>query len=216
MDFLSYKRLPSFFVFFLAIALVGISSEKPFSDFRRERGLRLAPPEGLEHFSVGFREVLADSFWIRVIQDFDYCDEPAGGKSCRGKGWVYQVIRAMADFSPHFRDGIYTGALMLTVVVNDIPGASHIFDRAVELFPKDWPVLYGASYQAMVEEKNKPKAARLLQAAAENGAPTWLYALATKMYVEGGEKAMAQSLYLSLKQSGLSEEILEQIRVRLK
>ncbi len=181
----------------------------------RARNFYFSPPAGIEHFQFGFQESTADALWIRVIQDFDFCEELAGEKICKGSGWVYQIIHSISRLSPHFRDAIYFGGLMLTVVVNDIEGASKIFNRAVELFPDDWPILYAAAYQAMVEEKDQPKAGRLLQAAASHGAPAWVYALATKMYMEAGQQEMGERLYESLKHLGMSEEILQQVRKRL-
>lgn len=33
-----------------------------------------APPETIKHFTFGYGETMADSLWIRVIQDLDYCE----------------------------------------------------------------------------------------------------------------------------------------------
>lgn len=35
----------------------------------------LVPPKGIERFVLGFRGPAADGLWIRVIQDFDFCEK---------------------------------------------------------------------------------------------------------------------------------------------
>jgi hypothetical protein len=195
--------------------LVAVSNLSHFEFERSKKDLFYAPPDEVEHFHFGYQENIADSLWLRVIQDFDFCEQNIGHKICQNNGWVSKVLYSISKLSPHFRMAMYTGPLMLTVVVNDISGASRLFDRAVELFPNDWPILYAAGYQAMIEEKNKDKAAHLLEAAAKNGAPAWIYGLATRLYTEAGEKELAEHLYEGIAQSNLNPELLSQIRERL-
>ena len=196
----------------LVIVVSNLMSEK-FD--QASRNLYVKPPPGIEHFIFGFSQVMADSLWIRVIQDFSYCESLAGKSNCVGNGWVYSNVNTVSLLSPHFRLPVYFGGLLLTIVVKDSEGASKIFDRAVALFPDDWHILYAAAYQAIFEEDNKPKAAKLLEAAAKNGAPSWVYALATKMYNESGQRELSLRLYQTLKESGASDEILVPVRNRL-
>lgn len=196
-----------------ALFLIYFSNHSSLSD---KENFYFAPPKEIVHFHFGYREAIADSLWIRVVQDFDYCESEVAKKVCKSEGWVYHLLDEIGDLSSDFWTVHYFGPLMLTVVVNDMGGASKLFDRSVKLYPTDWHILYAAAYQAMIEEKNKHKAAHLLTEAAKNGAPVWLYALATKMYTEGGEQAMAQSLYDQLKQDKkFPPDILEQVKERL-
>src|ERR1700692_3858135 len=52
----------------------------------------LSPPSGIEHFTFGHRDFIADFFWVRAIQDFDYCDLPESANQCRGKSWLYRML----------------------------------------------------------------------------------------------------------------------------
>lgn len=182
---------------------------------RKLTELHYAPPVGTEHFTFGFQENIADSMWLRVIQDFDYCEDTIGRRLCKGSGWVYQILNVISHIAPHFRMPLFAGPLLLTVVVNDVEGASKLFDRAVLLFPHDWGILYAASYQAMVEEKDNVKAADLLVSAAKSGAPPWTYALATKLYEQGGHHDLAVRLAEELKDADITPLIREAIKKRL-
>jgi len=183
----------------------------------RAKDLFSKPPPNIEHFSFGFREPIADSLWVRVIQDFTFCESPKGDKLCRGQDWVYWMLSGISNLAPEFRLPHLVGPMMLTIIVNDIQGASLLFDRAVILFPKDWQILYAASYQAVFEEKNHAKAGDLVLAAAKNGGPTWLYDYANRLYFDAGKKDNAVELmdYVE-KNPGIPEGIRENIRKRLK
>ncbi|MCH2535489.1 MAG: hypothetical protein MK008_13675 [Bdellovibrionales bacterium] len=60
---------------FLIIFIVNIYSFNkllPETEFASNQNF-LAPPEYIHHFSFGYHESLADSFWIRWAQDVDLC-----------------------------------------------------------------------------------------------------------------------------------------------
>lgn len=152
----------------------------------------IAPPLQIEKFSFGFQESMADLFWIRALQDFDYCDQEVADKICRDHSWLYRMLNAVTDLSPSFRIAYAAGALALTVIISDIDGATKIFDKGVKAFPKDWPILYRAAYHYMYEVKDNKRAAELLIQAGKNGAPTWVFTLAGRLYSDAGSLELAE------------------------
>lgn len=167
--------------------------------------LLVPPPAQIEHFTFGFSLNMADSLWLRTIQDMDYAESH----------WLYYMLDAVTNLSPDFRIPYATGGVALSVLISDIDYASRFFDKAVKAFPQDWPILYRASYHALYEEKNKAKAAGLLIRAAQNGAPEWAYSLAARLYSDSGNKELALRLYEDLKQTHTDPEILKRIRQKL-
>ena len=105
--------------------------------------------------------------------------------------------------------------MALSVMVSDISGASKVFDRAVQEFPNDWPILYRASYHALLEEKNKSKAAGLLIKTAQNGGPPWAYDLAGRLYSESGQVELAESLQKQLEDQKFPQAIIDRIKQRI-
>ncbi|WP_374035289.1 hypothetical protein ACES2I_05850 [Bdellovibrio bacteriovorus] len=152
----------------------------------------IAPPAGLERFSFGYSEVMADLLWIRAIQDFEYCDFNA--EVCRQNSWLYQMLNSITDLSPNFRIPYAAGALVLTVLGSDIEGATKIFEKGVKAFPNDWPILYRAAYHYMYEVKDNKRAAELLIQAGKNGAPSWFFSLAGRLYSDAGNLELAESV----------------------
>lgn len=139
----------------------------------------LYPPKYMKLFSFGYADYYADILWLRLIQDIDFCEK--GKRKC-SEAWAYKMLNTITDLSPKFRSAYASGSLALSVLVDDIKGASKIFRKAVKAFPDDWQILYISAYHFLLEEKNNALAAPLLQKAARLGGPPWLYSLASKLY----------------------------------
>lgn len=175
----------------------------------------IAPPPYVEYFTFGYSEAIADGLWIRAIQDFDFCDQEIGRQLCKGQGWLYHMLDTITTLSPQNLIVFRTGPLELTIVVNDVEGASKLFDKAVLYFPDDWIILSRAAYHALYEEHDKKKAADLLVRAAKNNGPIWYNNLAATLYTDSNNKALGFSLYRHLKASSADEKVLARMREKL-
>lgn len=154
----------------------------------------IPPPPMVEKLSFGYNEIGADLLWIRTLQDFSYCEEEIRERVCRNNSWLYKMLDAITNLSPHFRLPYAAGALALTIVITDIEGATKIFEKGVAAFPNDWPILYRAAYHYIYEVNDKKRAAELLIRAGQNGAPPWVFALAGRLYSDSGHLELAESL----------------------
>lgn len=175
----------------------------------------IAPPAGIEHFSFGHRDVVADTLWIRAIQDFDYCDQQVAKNLCIGKTWLYKMLNAITELSPQFRMPYSTGAVALSVMVSDVEGAARIFDKGAIRFPNDWPILYRAGYHYLYEVKDKKTAAGLFIRAARNGAPPWVYSLAGGLYNDTNERNIAEAILAEMIKSEQDPAIIKRLREKL-
>ena len=174
----------------------------------------VAPPHGLEHFHFGFHYALADLFWMRSLQDFDFCESTGQQSKCRQSGWLFQMLDVITDLDPKFRVAYSAGGLALTVIISDVTGASRIFDKGVQAFPKNWPLLYRAAYHALYEERNFVKAADLMKQAGQNGGPDWVFELAGRLYTQSGQRELAERMLSEMDSSNLDEEMKEKMRQR--
>src|SRR5207253_2103326 len=191
----NFSKNPSFvllgyFSFFLVLYSQIYASK---GLLERPRDL-LSPPPGIEHFTFGHRDAMADFFWIRAIQDFDYCDQLIAKNLCTGKGWLFRMLDAITTLSPKFRFPYSLGGVALSVLVSDVEGAARIFDKGIEAFPNDWPILYRAAYHNLYEVKDKKKAADLFIRAGRAGAPQWVFSLAGGLYNESNERVTADAV----------------------
>ena len=154
----------------------------------------ISPPVEIKYFTAGLTEQFADSFWIRAIQDTDYCEKSIKEEICVGQTWFFNVINLVTELTTNFSEAYYYGGLSLTFFIHDMKGATIIFDKATNLFKYEWPILYLAAYHALFEEKDKLKASRLYLRAAENGAPDWVRLSAGKLASEGGDAEFSQKV----------------------
>ncbi len=175
----------------------------------------LSPPLGVEHFTFGHSDVMADVFWIRSIQDFDYCDQQIAKNLCIGKGWLFRMLDTVTTLSPKFRMPYATGAVALSVLVSDIEGAARIFDKGVINFPNDWPILYRAAYHYLYEVKDKKKAAELFNRAGRNGAPAWVFSLAGGLYNEIDERVAAEAILQEMIKTEVDAAIIKRLEEKL-
>lgn len=207
-----------FFVFLILTlpAAIAISRESlQQSQTQRVREL-ISPPSSVEYFTFGHKEVMADGLWLRSLQDFNYCENKLAEHLCTGNGWLFQMLDVITSLSPHFRMAYSAGSMALTIIISDYSGASKLFDKAIRNFPNDWILLYKAAYHATYEENDPAKAAALLERAAQNGAPDWVYAMSGRLYSQAGKTEMAESVARYLESTGGDPKVIERIRERIK
>lgn len=207
-------KSPSFLLGLFALMLLVSSSFIRMPEGSTKRQL-IAPPSGIQRFSFGYRESAADLIWIRAIQDFDYCDNQIKKNVCRNNSWLFQMLDAVTDLSPHFRIPYAVGGLALTVIISDIDGATKFFEKGVKAFPHDWPIIYRAAYHYLYEVQDKKRAAELLVQAGQNGAPPWVFTLAGRLYSDSGELDLAQNLLQEMKDSNQHETLIKRLEDKI-
>ena len=190
------------------------------------------PPEYIEFFHFGFRESLADSLWLRWIQDSDECQIYVGvgpaaplppnqdfnvprNKIC-DNSWGFKMLDAITKLAPRFKMPYLSGAMTLSVLVEDYEGAQIIFDRGIQNYPDDWLLLYRASYHYLFDRHDIPRAAELLSRAEQQGGPYWFKLLSARLYSKIGRLELAVSVLESLRKTQTSEKAIADIDHRLK
>ena len=145
------------------------------------RGLYFSPPAVLQHFALGWRDFLADLFWLRFLQSADFCSFEKGlpvytgdKKTCK-QGWSYSMVSLLSDLAPRFRSPYTFSVVILSVFMGDKEGAKNILQKGLKYFPNDWKINFYAVYFYAIEMKEPEKAVLYARRSAENGGPSWLY-----------------------------------------
>jgi len=217
MEFVNWRLPTSIYLKFLSLLPVVLIAATNWSSLSKNQEARdlIAPPAFLNRFSFGYQEVIADSIWIRAIQDFDYCEQKKSENVCVDNSWLYKMLEAVTELSPKFRIPYAAGALALTVIISDIEGATKIFDKGVQRFPNDWTILYHAAYHYLYEVKDKKRAAELLIQAGQNGAPPWVFTLAGRLYSDAGHLELAESLLQEMKQTNQDPTLIKRLQDKI-
>lgn len=180
----------------------------------------IPPPEYIEYFHFGFNESMADSFWLRWVQDVDLC-MTYGGKAKAAapipedqrdpllytprykmcdNSWGFKMLDTITKLAPRFMMPYIAGATTLSVLIEDYEGASVIFDRGLKVYPEDWTLSYRAAYHFTYDRGDVAKAAILLERAASLGGPIWLKSLASRMYTRAGQVELGLSVLENYRQ----------------
>lgn len=201
----------------LIISLLGIILVHKVQSLQiKDKYLFIPPPPQIENFTFGYREVMADLFWIRAIQDIDYCEKKDSMGRCDGSPWVYPMLDAITRLSPKYRIIYAAGGPILSVLINDREGARVLFERGVKEFPNDWRILYRAAYHYLYETTDKKRAAELFIMAGKAGAPPWVYSLAQRLYADEGYPDVGDALIKDLESQGFDESIIQRMKDRIK
>lgn len=193
------------------------------------------PPELIEHFHFGFSESMADSLWLRWIQDSDFCqtymapvqegthymgaDDPRLTKNPRHRicdnSWGFKMLDAITKLAPRFLMPYEAGGITLAVLIEDYEGATVIFERGIEIYPNDWNLAYRAAYHFLFDKQDLPRAAALLVRAGENGAPEWVKSLAARLYEKSGQLELGVSALEAYKATLSEEKSIREVNARI-
>ncbi|MNL16533.1 hypothetical protein D3C87_1375830 [compost metagenome] len=85
----------------------------------------------------------------------------------------------------------------------------------MKAFPTDWPILYRAAYHYLYEVNDKKRAAELLIEAGKNGAPSWVFSLAGRLYSDTGKLDLAKALLEQMIREKHDPAIIDRVRKKI-
>ena len=185
---------------------------------QKKKPLYFAPPNVIQHFSLGYRDFLANLLWLRFIQDADFCSFKKGKSVYKGDikhcelGWSYRMVDAISELAPRFKTPYTLSSILLSVFTGDKKGAENILLKGLKYFPNDWKINFYAAYHYAVDVKKPELAARYAYQSAKNGGPYWMYSLAAKQYAEKGHLLLGETILKNL----LNRDITDQQKVHVR
>ena len=216
MKFLIVKTLIALLSLFGVVSLGNVKEQE-------KKPLYFAPPNILQHFSLGYRDFVANLLWLRFIQDADFCSFEKGKpiykgdvKSCEWS-WSFHIVNALSELAPRFKTPYTFSTIMLSIFAGDQKGAEYILQKGLKHFPKDWKINFQAVYFYSMEMKKPEMAAYYAYQSAENGGPHWLYGLAAKKYGEAEQLLLGEAVLKNLlNRKGLTNQQKSHVQQYLK
>lgn len=97
--------------------------------------------------------------------------------------------------------------MVLSVIVDDVEGATYLFEKAMRNFPDDWVIKTRAAYHYVFEVEDYSRGGQLYFEAAKLGAPNWMVLYASKLADKDGRKSVAYNMISQfLKDRDLNEK----------
>jgi tetratricopeptide (TPR) repeat protein len=208
------------FVAFVEVGLCNKETARP-----RRKADFVFPSTDIQHFTFGFNEVIADLYWLRAIQDFDVCVYPKAPKNAPRTGlnrthhcemdWGYRMLEVITTLAPRNYVTYNSGGVMLSVVLDDIKGATEIYNKGLQMFPNDWQLNFQGATHYLTEVGDLQKAAYHYNRAVQNGAPVWAAALSARLFDEIGRTELAiANLKAQLKRNS-DDKFIDAVRRKL-
>lgn len=93
-------------------------------------------------FSIGQKRLLTDILWITTLLESDL--EHYKGKDLNS--WMYLRFKSILSLDPKFLGAYRFGGKYLSIVKDDLLGASEIFEAGLKVYPNDYDLLYDAAF----------------------------------------------------------------------
>lgn len=113
------------------------------------------------YFHFGQKRLISALIWTKTHIDADlkhYKKKDLGS-------WMFLRFKSLVLLDPNFIEPYRFGALYLSVVKDDIKGASHLFELGAKRFPDDYSLQFYGGYHFLHEENNPEKALKYFQRA---------------------------------------------------
>jgi hypothetical protein len=222
------------FIFLLYIIAIYLIVAANRHDPQDSQVLHVYPVPETKYLTLGHTNTVADSFWLKFIQNDDYCEnshiEKASNEGTSldtilsfkmkesrcNRGWTFQILDFLTDLAPQFREAYLIGGTALIIGVDDREGSRIIFEKGLKHFPNDWVMNYRASYVYLFELQQPARAAELLMAAYKNGGPQFLAVLAARLYTKEGKAIIGKAILETFIKEHPDSEVVAHARTRLK
>jgi len=108
----------------------------------------------LEKFNIGYRRLISSILWIGTILESDH--EHYNKRDLNS--WMFLRFQTLMILEPEFLP-IYTfGGPYLSIIKDDLPGASYIYDQGLKIHPNDYELLKNSGFHYYFEVRDIEKA----------------------------------------------------------
>ena len=146
-------------------------------------------PDGptLRILSLGFKDVIADLLWLRVVQAIG--ERRVSEES--GK-WIYRAVDIVTTLDPKFVEAYEHGGIALCTVVVMPEESNRILEKGMNHNPQEWRLPFVLGINHYFELADDIKAAEYVaRAAAVGGGPEYLASFASRLYMNAKEPQKA-------------------------
>ncbi|MFC1564294.1 tetratricopeptide repeat protein [candidate division KSB1 bacterium] len=193
-------------------------------------------PEYLRMISAGFRETLADIYWIRTVVYFgrretNYDDTPLVLARMRVVDkvetpeffelrainrvrfrYLYDMLNVITELDPLFLDPYTFGGLFLSLKMDRPELSIKLLEKGLRNIPENWQIPYQLGFNYYFYLEDKEKAVEYFMAAGEYpGCPPLIISLAQGILVQQGKTEIAIKFIEGVRDKAESEKIREEM-----
>jgi tetratricopeptide (TPR) repeat protein len=208
----------AFFIFFILILIALIYITQKEVDLHR-KALRQTEeltyiPSGkyLKTAVLGYDQIAADFFWLRVVQ---YIGDKE--KEAQGYPLIYQLIDLVTNLDPKFSYAYKLGGIILSVYTERIKESNALLDKGVKENPEVWDLPFFLGFNYFFYLSDYYTAAEYIKKASQiPGHPRYLPKLVARLYAQAGSPEVALEFLYRASEQAPNEKIREELKERMK
>lgn len=103
-------------------------------------------------FSSGQKRLLSNTLWIHTMLESDT------ERVKDGNSWMYYRFKSISNLEPLFYENYIYGGLYLSIIKDDVEGASDIYNLGLKYYKEDFWLNYNSAFNDYFELQNKEEA----------------------------------------------------------
>ena len=111
----------------------------------------------ITNFNLGFKRLGASFLWISTILESDLDHY----KKKDLNSWMFLRFNTISKLDPKFYENYIFGGMYLSIVKDDLIGASSLYKSGLSLFPNDYSLLKDAGYHFYFEVNDMEEARKI-------------------------------------------------------
>lgn len=171
------NHLKNYYVVVLALMFFAVGFKinrnlsKPYIVIAKQDESLNLNDEMIQKFNLGFKRLESSLLWISTILESDIDHY----KKKDLNSWMFLRFNTISKLEPKFYENYAFGGLYLSIIKDDLAGASIIYDKGLKIYPNDFFLLKDAafhyyfevgdfdkSYELYSKLKNHPKSNPIL------------------------------------------------------
>ena len=161
---------------------------------------------------LGYRQMVADLLWLKVVQHFGIRDQTSEGYL-----WAYKAVDTLTDLDPKFSYAYQATGTVLAISAKQIRESVALLEKGMHYNPDAWIFPFLLGYNYYFELHDPTTAGKYFQTASMlQGSPKYLPHLAAKMTVVAGDPDAAleflQRLYQQVQHEHTRTELVQRIK----
>jgi len=141
------------FVFLLIAYLIASKISRPPIVVSKQDSTLNVSSKLTQYFHMGQKRLISSSIWIATILESDL----EHYKQKDMNSWMFLRFKSISELEPRFYENYRVGAVYLSIVKDDLIGASYIYDKGLAEFPTDYVLLKNAAFHNEFELGNQER-----------------------------------------------------------
>jgi hypothetical protein len=141
-------------IFLISSFLVGSRFEKPSIFINKQSSSLNIDNKFLANFNLGLKRLISSTLWVSTILESDHDHY----KNRDLNSWMFLRFNTMSNLDPHFYEVYAFGGPYLSIIKDDLAGASIIYDKGLQQYPDDFSLLRDAGFHYYFEVADDEKA----------------------------------------------------------